>query len=104
MDTFRAIVQKDEKSTRGLTITEVLIRLNPGHYSIWCVSCKNCYTGVLEVMEWILMDRICRTYRYQTLLAIQSDLAVELDLMDELIKEHLKSYQVWYVLSLSPSP
>lgn len=42
MDTFRAIVQVEEKSTRGLTITEVLIRLNPGHYSIWYVSCLLC--------------------------------------------------------------
>lgn len=37
MDTFRALVQRDELSTRGLELTETLIRLNPGHYSIWCV-------------------------------------------------------------------
>jgi protein farnesyltransferase/geranylgeranyltransferase type-1 subunit alpha len=35
MDTFRALVKKNEKSARGLEITEVLIRLNPGHFSIW---------------------------------------------------------------------
>ncbi|KDE07109.1 hypothetical protein MVLG_02679 [Microbotryum lychnidis-dioicae p1A1 Lamole] len=70
MDTFRALVQKGELSTRGVELTEALIRMNPGHYSIWA-------------------------YRAQTLLAIKADLTKELDLMDELIKEHLKSYQVW---------
>lgn len=35
MDTFRAIVAVDEKSERALQVTEVLIKLNPGHYSIW---------------------------------------------------------------------
>ncbi|SCV67471.1 BQ2448_5082 [Microbotryum intermedium] len=70
MDTFRSLVQKAEMSTRGVELTEALIRMNPGHYSIWA-------------------------YRAQTLLAIKADLTKELDLMDELIKEHLKSYQVW---------
>lgn len=38
MDTFRALVKKNEKSPRGLALTESLIRMNPGHYSIWCVG------------------------------------------------------------------
>jgi hypothetical protein len=37
MDTFRAIVARDEKTERVLAVTEALIRMNPGHYSIWYV-------------------------------------------------------------------
>ncbi|KAI5474636.1 protein farnesyltransferase/geranylgeranyltransferase type-1 subunit alpha [Pseudohyphozyma bogoriensis] len=70
MDTFRALVHAGEKSARGIELTEVLIRLNPGHYSIWA-------------------------YRAEILLETKADLSKELDLMDELVKEHLKSYQVW---------
>ncbi|ORY92535.1 hypothetical protein BCR35DRAFT_285887 [Leucosporidium creatinivorum] len=70
MDTFRALVAKGEKSPRAIEVTEQLIRMNPGHYSIWA-------------------------YRAETLLATNADLSKELDLMDELVKEHIKSYQVW---------
>jgi len=70
MDAFRYLVKINERSQRVLELTEVLIRLNPGHYSIWA-------------------------FRSDTLLAIGADLNKELDLMDDLIKEHLKSYQVW---------
>ena len=38
MDTFRALVAKGEKSERTLEVTQWIIRLNPGHYSVWCVS------------------------------------------------------------------
>ena len=48
-------------------------------------------TDILSITPLLL----CRAYRAQTLLAIGSDLSKELDLMDELVKEHLKSYQVW---------
>ncbi|KAL8283929.1 hypothetical protein RQP46_005361 [Phenoliferia psychrophenolica] len=70
MDMFRALVQANEKSARGLELTEDLIYMNPGHYSVWA-------------------------YRAQILLETKSDLSVELELMGELIKQHLKSYQVW---------
>ncbi|KAK4056797.1 CAAX geranylgeranyltransferase alpha subunit [Microbotryomycetes sp. JL221] len=70
MDTFRAIINVNEKSNRTLEVTEALIKLNPGHYSIWA-------------------------YRAQTLLAMNANLEHELDLMDKLVKAHIKSYQVW---------
>lgn len=35
MDTFRALVKVNEKSQRTIEVTEALIRMNPGHYSIW---------------------------------------------------------------------
>ncbi|TNY23470.1 hypothetical protein DMC30DRAFT_414158 [Rhodotorula diobovata] len=70
MDTFRALVAKGEKSERTLEVTQWIIRLNPGHYSVW-------------------------KYRADTLLALQSSMTDELDLLDQLVKFHLKSYQVW---------
>ncbi|GAA5939445.1 hypothetical protein JCM3775_001714 [Rhodotorula graminis] len=70
MDTFRALVKKGEKSERTLEVTQWIIRLNPGHYSVW-------------------------KYRADTLLALQSSMTDELDLLDQLVKYHLKSYQVW---------
>ena len=38
-----------------------------------------------------------RKYRADTLLALQSSMTNELDLLDQLVKYHLKSYQVWCV-------
>lgn len=40
-----------------------------------------------------------RKYRADTLLALQSSMTDELDLLDQLVKFHLKSYQVWFVVS-----
>jgi hypothetical protein len=34
---FRGIVKIGEKSPRVLELTEAIIRLNPAHYSAWCV-------------------------------------------------------------------
>lgn len=34
---FRGIVKTGEKSQRVLELTEAIIRLNPAHYSAWCV-------------------------------------------------------------------
>ncbi|GJN89140.1 hypothetical protein Rhopal_002114-T1 [Rhodotorula paludigena] len=70
MDTFRALVAKGEKSERTLEVTQWIIRLNPGHYSVW-------------------------KYRADTLLEMKSSMTEELDLLDQLVQYHLKSYQVW---------
>ncbi|GAA5861090.1 hypothetical protein JCM8547_008031 [Rhodosporidiobolus lusitaniae] len=70
MDTFRAMIAKGEKSKRTIELTEDLIQMNPGHYSVW-------------------------KYRADALLAIKADLVKELELLDGLVKFHLKSYQVW---------
>ncbi|GAA5971708.1 hypothetical protein JCM3765_007623 [Sporobolomyces pararoseus] len=70
MDTFRALVQKGEKSQRTLEVTEGLIQMNPGHYSVW-------------------------KYRADTLLELKTELVQELELLDAMVKHHLKSYQVW---------
>ena len=35
---FRGIVKIEERSPRVLELTEAIIRLNPAHYSAWCVA------------------------------------------------------------------
>ncbi|BGP15832.1 hypothetical protein JCM10213_005684 [Rhodosporidiobolus nylandii] len=70
MDTFRAMVAKKEKSKRTIELTEDIVQMNPGHYSVW-------------------------KYRCDTLLALGGDLTEELTLLDDMVKYHLKSYQVW---------
>ncbi|KAF7318858.1 hypothetical protein HMN09_00221300 [Mycena chlorophos] len=70
-DYLRAIVKSGEKSERVLALTEHVIRLNPAHYSAW-------------------------QYRYETVLALDWPLDVEMTLMDELADLHLKTYQVWH--------
>jgi len=68
---FRGIVKVGEKSERVLELTEVIIRLNPAHYSAW-------------------------QYRYETLISLSAPLTPELALMDELAVKFLKTYQVWH--------
>ncbi|KWU46260.1 protein prenylyltransferase, partial [Rhodotorula sp. JG-1b] len=70
MDMFRALVAKQEKSQRTLDLTKEIIQMNPGHYTVW-------------------------KYRADTLLQMQANLSEELELLDQLVKHHLKSYQVW---------
>ncbi|KAJ7485547.1 hypothetical protein FB451DRAFT_59548 [Mycena latifolia] len=70
-DYLRAVVKAGEQSARALELTEHVIRLNPAHYSAW-------------------------QYRYETLVAMQAPLDVELALMDELADKFLKTYQVWH--------
>ncbi|KAG6897026.1 hypothetical protein C0992_004554 [Termitomyces sp. T32_za158] len=84
-DYFRGIVKTGEKSQRVLELTETIIRLNPAHYSAW-------------------------QYRYETILALNAPLDVELKLMDELAVAFLKTYQVWHhrrlllMLTRNPAP
>ncbi|KAF8331276.1 uncharacterized protein EI90DRAFT_3123445 [Cantharellus anzutake] len=68
---FRAILKKGEQSKRVLDLTEHIIRMNPSHYTVW-------------------------QYRYDTLLAVKSDLDAELDMMNDIASKHLKTYQVWH--------
>lgn len=80
MDYFRALVATREKSARGLDLTELIIRFNPGHYSIWAYRAE-----ILMKLRETEGDKVLET---------------ELDLLDELVKFHLKSYQVWLVFVL----
>ncbi|TIC22370.1 protein prenylyltransferase [Wallemia mellicola] len=77
MDMFRAVVNANEKSERALGLTEDIIRMNAGHYTVWCVS-------------------MSPHYRTSIIVELGLDLQAELKLMDELSTEYLKSYQVWH--------
>ncbi|KAG7095416.1 hypothetical protein E1B28_006165 [Marasmius oreades] len=70
-DYFRGIVETGEKSERVLELTQNIINMNPAHYSVW-------------------------QYRYETLLALDSDLEAELQQMNQVAIDHLKTYQVWH--------
>ncbi|GMK58612.1 hypothetical protein CspeluHIS016_0600540 [Cutaneotrichosporon spelunceum] len=71
MDYFRAVSAAREHSDRVLDLTEMIVRMNPSHYTVW-------------------------QYRFATLLALEKDLSVELELMNEFARDNLKSYQVWH--------
>ncbi|KAG8884780.1 CAAX geranylgeranyltransferase alpha subunit [Tulasnella sp. 331] len=71
MGYFRAIVKAEEYSERVLPLTEHLIRLNPAHYSVW-------------------------QYRYQTLLRINAPLDKEVLLINSMMGQNLKTYQIWH--------
>ncbi|OCH86328.1 protein prenylyltransferase [Obba rivulosa] len=70
-DYFRGIVKTGEMSPKVLKLTEHIIRMNPAHYSAW-------------------------QYRYKTLIALNSPLKAELELMDNFAIQFLKTYQVWH--------
>jgi hypothetical protein len=50
MGFFRALVAKGEKSERVVELTGDLIKLNPGHYSVWCVG-RRAY-GNFQDRQW----------------------------------------------------
>jgi protein farnesyltransferase/geranylgeranyltransferase type-1 subunit alpha len=91
MDFFRGLVAKGEKSERVVELTAELVKINPGHYSVWSV----------RPVEWTECNGFepgsCRAYRSETLRTMRKpeELVQELELLDELVKAHLKSYQVW---------
>lgn len=80
-------------SQRVLDLTETIIRMNPAHYSAWYAIIL--YSIMVDSADWD-GDAFIRQYRYQTLLAINAPLDVELKLMDELAVKFLKTYQVWH--------
>ncbi|KXS16766.1 farnesyltransferase, CAAX box, alpha [Gonapodya prolifera JEL478] len=71
MDYFRAISMKQEFSERALELTGKIITFNPAHYTIW-------------------------KYRQECLFALNTDLDVELQFVDEIAEDNPKSYQIWH--------
>jgi len=71
MNCFRAIVKKNEMSERALELTEFLIGYNKAHYYIW-------------------------KYRQDLLIKLNCDLKKELQAMEDITLETMKSYQIWY--------
>lgn len=103
MGYFRALSAKQEYSERVLDVTLRVIRLNPAHYTVWCVP--SCVAGPdtrkTDLSAWTVLDSF-RQYRFKTLIELAKSLPDELELMNQLAEENMKSYQVWYVL-LVPS-
>jgi len=71
MNCFRAIVKKNEMSERALELTEFLIGYNKAHYYIW-------------------------KYRQDLLIKLNCDLKKELQAMEDITLETMKSYQIWH--------
>lgn len=68
---FRAILIKNEKSDRVMTLLEDCIRLNPANYTVW-------------------------QYRRVCLTELGYDLKKEMRYLDDIIQESSKNYQVWH--------
>ncbi|KAK3619411.1 CAAX geranylgeranyltransferase alpha subunit [Elasticomyces elasticus] len=71
MSYLRAVMASNGFSPRVLDLTEDLIDMNPAHYTVWL-------------------------YRAQCLFALNSDLHVELERLNETALAHQKNYQIWH--------
>lgn len=71
MSYFRAILQKDERSARALSLTDEVIRLNPANYTAW-------YFRRLLIEE------------------LKSDLRKELEFVSRVGRSSAKNYQIWH--------
>ncbi|KAL9095662.1 MAG: hypothetical protein Q9165_002094 [Trypethelium subeluteriae] len=70
MGYLRAVMARNEMSSRALALTEDIIDMNPAHYTIWL-------------------------YRAEILFAIKADLHQELEWLNETALAHQKNYQIW---------
>ena len=71
MGLFRAAIKDGELSERVLLLTEDLLAVNEGNYTVW-------------------------QYRRECLRALGCDLTKELDYMDTFAEENPKNYQIWH--------
>jgi len=71
MDYFRAIMKKDEKSERALSLTKEVIAHNAANYTAW-------------------------HYRRLCLFALRSDLNIELKWCEKFAIQNAKNYQLWH--------
>lgn len=90
-DYFRGIMAIGERSERVLALTEHIIRMNAGHYTVWSVLWISSLPN-----SFVSLPPLLRSYRYDTLLALKHPLDQELKLMDEITLKHIKYYQVWH--------
>ncbi|TPP57961.1 Protein farnesyltransferase/ geranylgeranyltransferase type-1 subunit alpha [Fasciola gigantica] len=70
-DYLRAVLLKDERSPRALSVTTAVLLISPTNYTVW-------------------------EYRRRILDTLSSDLNAELEFISELINDHSKNYQVWH--------
>ena len=71
MSYLRAVMAKDEKSERVLSLSEDIIRMNPAHYTVWL-------------------------YRADTIFTLKKNLLEELDWLNRISLKYLKNYQIWH--------
>eukprot|EP00249_Psilotum_nudum_P015569 c25396_g1_i1 orf=282-1286(+) len=71
MDYFRAILMRDERSERALQLTEEVIKLNAGNYTVW-------------------------HFRRLILEALSIDLFEELSFIERVSEPNYKNYQIWH--------
>lgn len=71
MDYFRAILALDERSPRSLLLTQEVIMLNAGNYTVW-------------------------HFRRLVLQALSSDLWEELKFIEKIAESNYKNYQIWH--------
>ncbi len=71
MDVFRTVLKREEYSERVIQLTTDILELNAGNYTVW-------------------------QYRRSCLLALNADLALELDYLDSYAEDNPKNYQIWY--------
>ena len=71
MSYLRAVMARDEKSDRVLSLSEDIIRLNPAHYTVWL-------------------------YRADTIFALEKNLLEELEWLNRISLKYLKNYQIWH--------
>ncbi|KAL7753722.1 CAAX geranylgeranyltransferase alpha subunit [Sorochytrium milnesiophthora] len=71
MNYFRAISLANEMSPRALELTGHIVELNSSHYTVW-------------------------EYRKRLLLALNVDLESEIELLDRLLTDQPKNYQMWH--------
>lgn len=71
MGLFRAVLRSGEKSPRVVALTREILDYNAANYTVW-------------------------QYRRECLYALDMDLNVELNFMDEFASENPKNYQIWH--------
>ncbi|KAI5079290.1 hypothetical protein GOP47_0004769 [Adiantum capillus-veneris] len=71
MDYFRAILALDERSPRSLLLTQEVIMLNAGNYTVW------------HFRRLVLQD-------------LSSDLLEELKFIERIAESNYKNYQIWH--------
>ena len=80
MGLFRFLTQTNETTTpRAQQLTKYLIKQNPAHYSIWIF--RQAILSNIDNHVFVTFDQ-------------------ELEFLEELMEEHSKNYQLWYLLQL----
>lgn len=78
MDLLRALLPTDELSARALALTQQIVKLCPPNYTAWHYRARILIDGPTSELG-----------------PKEDRLRAELEWLDELAKQNMKSYQVW---------